>query len=134
MRLESLQAAWPTLVEKPLFGWGLLSAAPILSGRLGHPTFVDNTYLTDLVELGLLGCAAFALLVLASLRRALFIPRTPIHLSRVFAVLSFLAMAGFVSILSITQGYAGFVILMALVSVEAKAGSPEAVAAEASPA
>ena len=55
MRVEAIEAAWPVLLQKPLFGWGLLSAGPVLSAAIGHPCYVDDTYVTYLVELGVLG-------------------------------------------------------------------------------
>ena len=126
MRIESLQAAWPVLLEKPLFGWGLLNAAPVLSAQVGHPTFIDDTYVTWLVELGLFGIAAFGLLVLAALRAALRMPWSPVRLSRLLALAVLLGMVVFASFLSITQGYAGFVLLVALATVEVEAKPAEA--------
>jgi hypothetical protein len=126
MRIESLQAAWSVLLEKPLFGWGLLNAGPVLSAQVGHPEFVDDTYITCLVELGLFGIAALGLLVLAAARAALRGPWSPVRLSRLFAPAVLLGMMVFASFLSITQGYAGFVLLVALATLEVEARPAEA--------
>jgi O-antigen ligase len=131
MRLESLQAAWPVLLQRPLFGWGLLMAGPVLTAHLGHPSYVDDTYLTWLVELGMIGVAAFTLLILSALRMAVPLPRSPARLSRVFALVMLVGMVVFASFLSITQGYAGFVLIFTLVTLGAEAPAPEMAAAPA---
>ena len=74
-----------------------------------------------LVELGVLGFAAFALLVLATLGRAVRLPWSPVHISRMLALVVLLGMAALASFLSITQGHAAFVLLLALVTIGAPA-------------
>jgi hypothetical protein len=117
LRVEAIKAAWPVLLKKPLFGWGLLSAAPVLSAQIGRTNYVDNTYVGYLVELGLLGSAGFALLVLSTLGTAVRRPWSPAHISRVLALVALLGMAALASFLGITQGYAAFVLVIALVAV-----------------
>jgi O-antigen ligase len=121
LRIEALKAAWPVLLKKPLFGYGLLSAGPVLSAAIGRPNYIDDTYVQYLVELGVLGFAAFALLVLATLGRAVRLPWSPVHISRMLALVVLLGMAALASFLSITQGHAAFVLLLALVVIGAPA-------------
>ncbi len=119
LRFEAIKAAWPVLLEKPLFGWGLLSAGPVLSAQIGKPNYVDNTYVQWLVELGMLGLAAFGLLMLAVLGAAARLTWSPAHLSRVLALVVLLGMSALASFFSITQGYAAFVLVLALATIGA---------------
>jgi O-antigen ligase len=114
MRIEAVKAAATVLVEKPLFGWGLLSAGPVLSGQIGHPNYVDDTYIQYLVELGVVGFTAFMLMLLVMLVKAARLPWSPVHVARFLALLALMGMSGLASFLSITQGFAAFVVVMAL--------------------
>jgi O-antigen ligase len=113
------------VLQKPLFGWGLLSAGPVLSAASGHPNFVDDTYLQYLVELGVLGFAAFALLIFAALGTAVRQPWSALHLSRLLALVCFLGTAALASFLNTTQGYAAFVLVVALATAGAQAAPSE---------
>jgi O-antigen ligase len=125
LRVEAIKAAWQVLLQKPLFGWGLLSAGAVLSAATGHTNYVDDTYVQTLVELGALGFAAFALLIFAALGTAVRLPWSAVHLSRLLALVMLLGMAALASFLNITQGYAAFVIVVALATVGAPAAHPE---------
>ncbi len=58
-RIETLKAAGLSLQQRPLFGWGLLTAQMVAADVLGHPNFVDNAYCVIAIELGLIGLVAF---------------------------------------------------------------------------
>ena len=121
LRIEGVKATVTVVREKPLFGWGLLSAPTVLSAATGKANYVDDTYVQILVEQGLLGFLAFGLLVLATFWVALRRPRSPVQLSRILAVLGVLGMCVLASFLSVTQGYAAFCLLLVLATVPSPA-------------
>jgi hypothetical protein len=114
LRLAAINPALQAIQARPLFGWGLLSDSTVLSSIIGKTNAVDDTYLSLAVEMGLVGLAAFALLVasiVAATRRGW---RSARGLALALAVVSVLAMAAFASVFQVTQGYAALSVLAAL--------------------
>ncbi|HYI23407.1 MAG TPA: O-antigen ligase family protein [Candidatus Limnocylindrales bacterium] len=120
MRLASVGATIDALSIKPLFGWGLLSGPAVLSGLIGETSYVDNMYLSLLVELGLVGTVSFLFLVAVILARTSRAWRSAVGLALLIAVVAELTLAIFASTLESTQGYAAFFVLcgLALAAVE----------------
>ena len=114
MRLSAIDAALQAIRARPLFGWGLLSDKSVLSGILGTQSYVDDSYLSLAVEVGLVGLSAFLLLatsIVAGTRRAW---GSPLGLALAIAVTGVLGMSVFASVLQASQGYAAFFVLAAL--------------------
>ncbi len=114
MRVASIEATIEALSAKPLFGWGLLSGMTVLSGLIGQISYVDNMYLSLLVELGLVGTGSFLFLAGVIVARASRAWRSPIGLALSIALVAELILALFASTLESTQGYAAFFIVAAL--------------------
>jgi hypothetical protein len=114
MRLTALQAALVAIRSQPLFGWGLLNDMNVLRSILGSASYVDNTYLSVALEMGLVGLTAFLLLI-ASLVLA---TRRTWDSAQGFALLialgAVLGMGVLASVLQVSQGYAAFFVLAAL--------------------
>ena len=104
-RVEALTAAVDALRARPLLGWGLLSAKRVALAELGHQNFIDNTYLVIVMEQGLLGFAAFAMLILMSLAAMLPV-RGVLAVSQILAFGAMLAFGAVAAILATSQGYA----------------------------
>ena len=128
--MAAIKAAWSVVQQKPLLGWGLLSAPHMLSEATGQHNYVDNSFLQIVVELGLMGFLAFGVLIVATFWIGLRMPRSPAQISRILALLGVLGMSALASFLSVTQGYAAFCLLVVLVTVpsaRAVAGAQEPV-------
>lgn len=104
-RFEAISATVAALRERPILGFGPLSAKPVVAQELGHPNFVDNAYLVILVEQGIAGLAAFLVLTASILRPALP-ARSPLSTSQIVAIASLLAFGLVAANLATTQGYA----------------------------
>lgn len=113
-RIEALKASFAAVAERPLFGWGLLSAKDVVSRIAGAPNYVDSTYLVLAVELGLVGLAAFVVLAMAIARAGIGAIRTSLGSAVAFSLLSVLGMSVVAAFLVITQGYALTTVLAAL--------------------
>ena len=116
LREDAIRALWPAIDGKPLFGWGLLSAQTVISRETGQPNYIDDTYVQWLVELGLVGFGSFMFLVIAILVKGSGSEGTPEQISRILAMLALLGMCALASFLSITQGYAAFFLVAALLT------------------
>lgn len=113
-RLAAIQAALEAVRQHPLFGWGLLTDVGVLSGLIGVPNYVDNAYLSFLVELGIVGTASFLLLIgliVVIGRRA---ASSGLGLAIWVALVGYLAMGLFASNLKASQGYAALFVIGAL--------------------
>jgi len=113
-RIEAALAGLGAAAERPLFGWGPLTAKGIVSERLGHDNWVDNTYIAFLVEGGVVGLAAFVGLVLVVVGAALRNRGQPAGSARAVALLTMLGSAGFAAFFSLSQGYAAFWLIAGL--------------------
>ena len=114
MRVASIQAVFEALQMHPLFGWGLLSDVTVLSAFIGDRNYVDDVYLSLLVEVGIVGTFSFLLLVAAILARSRRAWRSAVGLALGIALLGLLTMGAFASTLKSTQSYAAFCVLAAL--------------------
>jgi hypothetical protein len=125
-RFEALKAALGAFVERPLFGWGLLSGKDVALAQLGTPNYVDNSYLVLLIEVGLVGLVAFLLLVSAVLVPAVRARLSATGTARLVACLSLVFSGMFAAVFSVTQLYAGFwVVCGLLISLQLTGPPPE---------
>jgi O-antigen ligase len=122
LRITAIDPALQAIRARPLFGWGLLSDSSVLSAIIGKQNFVDDTYLSLAVEVGLVGLGAFLLLALSILGATRRGWGTPLGLALLIAVTGVLAMGVFASIFQVTQGYAAFFVLAALALISAVRG------------
>ncbi len=120
MRLSAFEATLVALRTHPVFGWGLLSDVTVLSEIIGTRNWVDNTYLSYLVTLGVAGCAGFIVLMAAILATSRRGWRTPNGLALAISVVAILGMGLLASIFQSSQGYAAFFVLAALLSAAAR--------------
>jgi hypothetical protein len=114
LRISALGSALQAIGAHPLFGSGLLTDMTVLSAVIGKKNYVDNTYLSLAIEIGLVGLAGFLLLVaamVAATRRGWSSAR---GLAMALAVAAVLGMALLASVLQSTQCYAAFFVLGAL--------------------
>jgi len=114
LRLDAIRATLEALRINPLFGWGLLTDVRVLSDLIGVTNFVDNAYLSLLVELGIVGSAAFVFLlgVIVLLTRRAWSSAFGLALS--IAPICDLAMGVFATTFKASQGYAALFVLAAL--------------------
>ena len=63
VRLDAIKATLVAVRQHPLFGWGLLTDMSVLTGFIGERNYVDNAYLSFLVELGIVGTVSFLSLI-----------------------------------------------------------------------
>jgi O-antigen ligase len=120
MRLSAIDAALQAIRARPVFGWGLLSDASVLSGIIGQPNYVDNSYLSFAVDTGIVGAGAFVLLATSILGATRHGWNSALGLALSIAVAAVLAMSAFASVFQVTQGYAAFFVLAALAVVAAR--------------
>ena len=114
MRIASIQAAFEALQVHPFFGWGLLSDMTVLGAFIGERNYVDDIYLSLLVEVGIVGTVSFLLLVAAVLAGSRRAWSSAVGLALGIALVGLLTMGVFASNLKSTQSYAAFCILAAL--------------------
>ena len=115
-RLVSYGLAWEQVLQKPVFGWGTFTFAPLLAQgsdvkELGveHAIWISNYVLLILHDTGIVGLVVFVLLVVAVLRRGVRAARALIGVDRtesaatvvalmasvIGLLISFLATSGF---------------------------------------
>jgi hypothetical protein len=105
-RLDAVVAAIRATGHRPLFGWGPLAAKDVVADELGHPNFVDNTYLALLVEDGIVGFGAFVVLIGTVIVAASRSAGTAGGAARLTAIGTLLVCCLFAAFLSVSQGYA----------------------------
>ena len=114
LRLDAIEATLEALRANPLFGWGLLTDMRVLSDIIGVRNYVDNVYLSLVVELGIVGTASFALLIgLIVLGTRLGWPYA-FGLAISIALICDLAMGFVATTFKGSQGYAALFVLAAL--------------------
>jgi hypothetical protein len=124
-RVEAIKATIKAVAQEPVFGWGLLRAKDVVTTIGGSTNYVDSSYLVVAIEMGLVGLLAFLGLiasVLAAGRRAWW-TREGMALS--LACVAILAMTSVAAYLNVTQGYATFWLLAALMVNNAVAEKSE---------
>jgi len=126
-RFEALRVAVAAVGERPLFGWGPLSAKEVGLANLGHINYIDNGYLVILIEFGLLGLGSF-LVLLASIGFVI-LPQlrgqtATLLFSQTVAITSLLAFSVVAAFWATSQGYATFWTLVALAVGTAEAIGP----------
>lgn len=123
-RVDAIKATVAAVSERPLLGWGLLSAKRVAEAKLGHPNFVDNTYLVLLIEQGVVGLATFLVLVAATVMSAWPV-RSALVASQLVAILAILGFGMFAATLATSQGWALFWVVCGLaVGTAASASDP----------
>ena len=120
LRLKALQATIAAVAERPILGWGLLTAKDVVTSTGGSINYVDSSYLVVVVEMGLAGLAALLALLFAIAWQARYAVRVREGLALVLAVASIVVISLVAAFLQITQGYALFTLLIALVVVVAR--------------
>jgi hypothetical protein len=120
LRMEALRGAAIAVSQRPLFGWGLLTAKEVVTDVGGKTNYVDSSYLALLVDLGLVGFGAFLVLLTGIAHAAWGAHRSAIGVSLGLAFIAVLAMSGLAAFLMITQGYALTWMLAALLIKAAK--------------
>jgi hypothetical protein len=114
LRVAALNPALQAILAHPLFGSGLLSDLSVLTGIIGKKNYVDDSYLSLAIEIGLVGLGAFLLLVgsiVLATRRAW---HSALGLALAIGVVGVLAMAVLASLFTASQGYSAFFVLAAL--------------------
>ncbi len=111
LRVAALSPALQAIQAHPLFGWGLLSDLSVLTSISGKKNYVDDTYLSFAIEMGLVGLGSFVLLVGSIVFAARRAWRSAQGLALTIAVLGVLGMAVLASVLTASQGYAAFFVL-----------------------
>jgi hypothetical protein len=114
LRLQALRATVRAVGERPVFGWGLLRAREVVSSVGGSTNYVDSTPLALIVEIGIAGLLALVAVGLAVLMRARGAERTAEGLATYLALFSIAGMSLVAAYLLVTQGYASFWFLAAL--------------------
>jgi hypothetical protein len=134
LRIDAVGAATLAIREHLLFGWGLLKDMQVVSSITGRRNFVDDTYLSLGIEMGLVGLGAFALMIGSYLRAMWHGRHEPVALALGLAVVIVLGMGILVSFLQASQGYATFFVISALAVVAAlKARGATTLKSEGSP-
>jgi hypothetical protein len=113
-RIKAIQATIQAVAQEPLFGWGLLRAKDVVTTIGGSTNYVDSSYLVNAVEMGIVGLVAFLVLVgsvLVAGRRAW---STHDGMALGLSCVAILAMTALAAYLNVTQGYATFWLLAAL--------------------
>ena len=122
-RVEAIKATIKAVSQEPVFGWGLLRAKDVVTSIGGSTNYVDSSYLVVAIEMGLVGLLAFLGLIASVLwagRRA-WSSRAGMSLS--LACVAILAMTAVAAYLNVTQGYATFWLLAALMVNDAAAAN-----------
>ncbi len=114
LRVTAVGAALDAITARPLFGWGLLSDMSVLGNIIGARNFVDNTFLSFAIEMGLVGLGAFLLLVVSIVFATRGAWATPRGLALLIALATVLGMGVLASVLQASQSYAAFFVLAAL--------------------
>ena len=70
-RIEAIRVAVAAVRQRPLLGLGPSFRKASREAELGHPNYIDNTYLAIVIELGIAGLVAFLFLIAGVLRRIL---------------------------------------------------------------
>jgi hypothetical protein len=114
LRVRAIQTTLKAVAQEPLFGWGLLRAKDVVTNLGGSTNYVDSSYLVFAVDMGLVGLATFIALVAAVLvvGRAAWSTREGMALA--LACLTIVGMSVVAAYLNVTQGYATFWLLAAL--------------------
>ena len=112
-RLDAIKVTVSAVSERPLLGWGPLSAKRVAQAHLGHPNFVDNTYFVLLIEQGVVGFAALLVVIVATVMAA-WPTRSPLALSQFVAILAILGFGMFAATLATSQGWALFWVVCGL--------------------
>lgn len=123
-RVEAMHLTIAAVQERPLFGWGLLSAKDVAKAKLGHLNYVDNGYLVFMIDTGLVGLVTFLALVgmiLLDVVRRLRRRTGPLLLSQLVAFASLLAFSVVAAFWATSQGYAAFWIVASLAVATAEA-------------
>ncbi len=125
LRAAAINPALQAIQAHPFFGWGLLTDLSVLSDIIGKKNFVDNSYLSLAIEIGLVGLGAFLLLV-----GSIVVATRPAWaaaqgLALAIAVVGVLGMALLASLFTATQSYAAFFVLAGL-AVAAAISAPSA--------
>ena len=108
LRLAALMAALDAISARPFFGWGLLSDMAVLGAFIGERNYVDNIYLSFLIDFGVIGTGAFLFLTVAIVAASRQSWRTPIGFALALALATELGMGILCSTLTSTQNYALF--------------------------
>jgi hypothetical protein len=114
LRVTAVGAAIDAIAARPLFGWGLLSDMTVLGNIIGRRNFVDNTFLSFAIEIGLVGLGAFLFLVASIVLATRRVWATPCSLALLVALGTVLGMGVLASILQASQSYAAFFVVAAL--------------------
>jgi hypothetical protein len=114
LRLRAFRATLDAVGQKPVFGWGLLRAKEVVTSIGGSANYVDSSYLVIVVEMGIVGLAAFLALI-ASVFAASRPAWSNAHgMALGLGWVSILVMSIVAAYLNVTQGYATFWLLAAL--------------------
>ena len=119
VRFDAIQATLEAVRQHPLFGWGLLTDMSVLSGLIGVRNYVDNAYLSFLVELGIVGTVSFIFLIGAVVVLGRKAWSSTVGMALGVALVGYLAMGLFASNLKASQGYAALFVLAAGVAAAA---------------
>jgi hypothetical protein len=114
LRLKALEAAVDAVRQKPAFGWGLLRAKEVVAGIGGAINYVDSSYLVVVIEMGIAGLLAFVGLIVSVFAASRAAWSNPVGMAIGLACLSILGMSTVAAYLNVSQGYATFWLLSAL--------------------
>ena len=108
-----------------MFGWGLLRAKDVVTTIGGSTNYVDSSYLVVVIEMGLVGLLAFLGLIASVLVAGRWAWWTREGMALGLACVAILAMTAVAAYLNVTQGYATFWVLAALMVNNAVAARGE---------
>jgi O-antigen ligase/polysaccharide polymerase Wzy-like membrane protein len=114
LRVKALHATVMAVAQRPLFGWGLLSARSVVATIGGSPNYVDSSYLAMAVEMGLVGLATFLALTVAVAITGFPARLSADGLSLLIALGALLGMSVVAAYFNVTQGYSTLWLLAAL--------------------